>query len=406
MSTTYDDLTEEVRGILIEESRPLSTRDIAARSDLADGVASLSTPLRRLREAGEVIAVDDGGPRLYRLADESDSQPPADQAAGYGPASVIVRDPQTKDLRACVREAAALMPGEFTSGELASACGLETKPVSKALWELAEKGELERRKIAGNRYAYFLPGRGSNEPPVKGRSDRVREAIEQMDGEFTPADIIALCGEDAGYVRKTLWRLSRTGELEVRREAGNRYAYRRPGAGGKQKIPTEAIAPRGAIDAPRVSERLSEMPKDSALLYGRVREAIEQMEGEFTDKDIGVVTGDDPSLVRSALLGLAHRGEVGCRALGGGFFAYFRPRLVAGQQTPAAAAEPRPAEKDAGQDGRDALHRYAYRSDGTLVIEPLTGEPSVELDREDTERLYRYLTAIHRGVQAALKEEA
>lgn len=402
MSTTYDDLTEEVRGILIDASRPLSTRDIAARSDLADGVASLSTPLRRLREAGEVVAVDNGGPRLYRLADESDSQPPADQAAGYGPASVIVMDHANKDLRARVREAAALMPGEFTSGELAAACGLETKPVSKTLWELAEKGELQRRRIASKRYAYFVPGRGSDEPPVKGRSDRVREAIEQMEGEFTPADIIALCGEDAGYVRKTLWRLSRTGELEVRREAGNRYAYRRPGAGGHQQPPS-APAPNPRTAEKDAGHDDSDDPA-SKPRYDLVLEAIAHMgDGEFFPEYIASVCDVEEGYVRRVMWELSRRGELKVRRLSDGGYAYRWPSADSKQKT---EAEPRPAEKDAGQDGRDALHRYAYRSDGTLVIEPLTGEPSVELDREDTERLYRYLTAIHRGVQAALKEEA
>lgn len=307
---TDADRIEEIRDILTQTARPLTVRQIAERCGVAasDVRASLLQPLRRMREAGDVVAIDvDDGKRVYRLADDdavaADAPPPPGAAVADDPPAPEP-PPHRPGVRDQVRAAVAEMEGEFTAHDIAARAGLDVHRASKTLAALAQIGELARRKIDSNRYAYAVPATaedaaaGDASPPGRdgGLRARVREIVAKMPAPVSAADIAGACGEDSRRVSKALWDLAQLGELGRRKISGNQYAYFHPARGG-----TEPPAPTPAQD-----------------IAGRLR----------------------------------------------------------------------------------AEARYAYRSDGTLLIETAAGE-ACELDREETDRLYLYLTAIHRGLQAA-----
>lgn len=309
---TDADRIEEIRDILTQADRPLSMREIEARCALTDSCASLIEPLRQMREAGEVVVIRiDDGKRVYRLADD-------DATADEGPAppgAAVADDPPAPEpppyrpgVRDQVRAAVAEMESEFTAHDIAARAGLDVHRASKTLAALAQIGELARRKIDSHRYAYAVPATaedaaaaGDASPPGRdgGLRARVRELVAKMPAPVSAADIAGACGEDTRRVSKALWDLAQIGELGRRKITGNQYAYFHPARAG-----AEPPAPTPAQD-----------------IAGRLR----------------------------------------------------------------------------------AEARYAYRSDGTLLIETAAGE-ACELDREETDRLYLYLTAIHRGLQAFGKE--
>ncbi|PWG62826.1 hypothetical protein [Sediminicurvatus halobius] len=293
MSTpSYEAVTDEVRDVLAAAGRPLNIREIAARCDLADGIASLAVPLKRLREAGEVVVAeqDCDGPRSYRISDDGEARATMRAAGGTSNgASAPPADTGRGSLQRRLKALLAENPEGLTTKQIEQISAIPAESATKALGVMRRAGEVVTDTRRGRPGRWWLP-------------DQAPSALQKPE---------------------------RTEDAPV------------PGSWKSYDDASEPSSEEAKPEAPAVSSMFAER----------------------------------------------HRSNV----------------------TPEPRGSMRVLETEGGREQPKPSHtgptRYAYRSDGTLLIEK-PGRDPLELDREAAERLYRYLTGIHDGVQAALGGDA
>lgn len=195
-------LLDEIPAVLVRAGRALTPREILAQCDgLADGLASLMTPLQALCRDGTLIAeyndaVANGGPRRYRLAGTRIANSPAT-------APKPSAEPQTAAAPATGRSAPrSTYRGIATGGErvrdllsddilsrsqIAERLGIDPDRVSDLLWKLSRSGQVE--KLAHGLWRAVTGAAGENAPlPAAPRAMAEPRKINPAPVAAEPAD--------------------------------------------------------------------------------------------------------------------------------------------------------------------------------------------------------------------------
>lgn len=221
-------------------------------------------------------------------------------------------------------------------------------------------------------------------------TEEVRRVLGDADRALSVREIIARCDIEIGPVelQPVLSQLRQKGELATEEHDDGRRRYRL-GLDDGEPAPAQSSPARGSRTG----------------IADRIREALRAHGDWMSTTQLQDVVGARG--VQGGLSYLRRQGEVEADTKRGrtGRWRLAQPAEpdpdpVSPMFAGPAAERPRvAAEKPALKS--EAPSRFAYRSDGTLRIEPTGSEP-LELGREDAERLYRYLTGIHAGVEAVL----